>query len=86
MPGTQIRPPLSARLSLHDLLTGYTRNGAYQLRLENSTGTIETGKMANLAILNENLFQVPDDKIRYVAPIAVFFEGRVVKGDLNAVH
>jgi predicted amidohydrolase YtcJ len=84
VPGTQIRPPLSARLSLEDLLTGYTRTGAYQLRLENSTGTIALGKMASLAILNQNLFKAADDKIRDVAPIAVIFEGRLVQGDLDA--
>lgn len=84
VPGTLIRRPLSARLSLKDLLTGYTRNGAFQLRLEKSTGSIAVGKMANLSILNEDLFRVPDNKIKDVAPLVVLFEGRVVKGELSS--
>jgi predicted amidohydrolase YtcJ len=83
VPGTQIRKPLSARLSLKDLLEGYTRNGAIQLRLAKRMGSIEVGKLANLSILNADLFKVPDDKIQDVEPEAVMFEGKVVHGRLT---
>lgn len=83
VPGTEIRKPLSARLSLKDLLEGYTRNGAIELRLDDRMGSIEVGKLANLSILDADPFKVPDDEIQSVAPDAVLFEGAVVQGGLS---
>lgn len=48
--------PLSDRISLGDLIQGYTRNSAYQLRLEDQQGTIEVGKEANIVIMRDDLF------------------------------
>jgi predicted amidohydrolase YtcJ len=81
--GTQIREPLSARLSLPDLVQGYTLNGAIQLRLEAEMGSIEVGKVANLSVLDADLFEVPDDKIQDVEPDAVLFAGRLIHGTLT---
>jgi predicted amidohydrolase YtcJ len=80
--GTSIRQPGSARLSLDTLLQGYTANGAIQLRLADQMGSIEVGKMANLVVLDADLFEVPDDAIRNVQPSAILFEGRLVHGSL----
>ncbi|NQY68583.1 MAG: amidohydrolase, partial [Flavobacteriales bacterium] len=40
-----IRSPSDERLTLEQMITGYTKNGAYQLRKENELGTIEVGKL-----------------------------------------
>ncbi len=80
--GTSIRQPESARLSMVDLLRGYTVNGAIQLRLADQLGSIEVGKSANLVVLDADLFDVADDKIKDIEPRAVMFEGRVVHGAL----
>lgn len=80
--GTSIRRPESARLSLEDLLQGYTLHGAVQLRLADRLGPIEAGRIANLVVLDADPFEVPDDEIRNVQPTAVLFEGRVVHGSL----
>jgi predicted amidohydrolase YtcJ len=81
--GTQIREPMSARLSLEDLLHGYTLNGAIQLRLADRIGSIEVGKSADLVVLHDDLFELPADKIQNVEPVAVLFEGRIVHGTLK---
>jgi predicted amidohydrolase YtcJ len=81
--GTQVREPMSARLSLEDLLQGYTLNGAKQLRLTEQIGSIKVGKSANLVVLDSDLFDVPVDKIQNLEPVAVLFEGRVVHGTLK---
>jgi predicted amidohydrolase YtcJ len=81
VPGTTIRKPLDARLSLTDLLEGYTVNGAKQLRLPN-TGSIKAGNLANMSILNADFFKVPNDEIKDVNPVAVLFEGKVVSGTM----
>ncbi len=78
-----IREPASAKLSLADLVKGYTLNAAIQLRLDDRMGSIEVGKLANMAILKKDLFSVPEDQIRAVEPEAVLFEGRVVYGSLT---
>jgi predicted amidohydrolase YtcJ len=81
--GTQVREPASAKLSLEDLLQGYTRNGAIQLRLADRIGSIEVGKTANLSVLDADLFGVPADTIKDIEPVAVMFEGRVIHGTLT---
>ena len=76
-PGS-VRPPESAKLSVEELIRGYTRYGAIPLRLEDKIGTIEAGKQADLAVLNKNIFQIPPEELRTVKPDAVMFEGRFI--------
>ena len=68
---------------MKDLLQGYTLNGTIQLRLADRLGSIEVGKDANLSVLDADPFDVADDKIQDIAPVAVMFEGRVVHGSLT---
>ena len=77
-----MKTPASEMLQLTDLVRGYTRNGAKQLRLSDKMGSIEPGKLANFMVLNQDLFEVAADKIHETAPTAVVFEGDVVKGSL----
>jgi hypothetical protein len=78
----KLRPPKNERLRLEDLVKGYTRSGAYQLRMEGKLGSIEVGKYADLVVLDRNLFEVDRYEIHDLAPSAVLFEGRVVSGAL----
>jgi len=77
-----IRAPADAALSIEQLIAGYTQNGAFQLRMENQIGSIETGKLADLVILNDNLFEIDSDAIWKVKPAAVLMEGEVIQGAL----
>jgi len=77
-----IRPPDNERLSLEQLIEGYTRNGAYQLRKENKIGSIEVGKLADLVVLEKNLFEVDRYEIWKVKPSTVMMEGKVIQGSL----
>ena len=79
----RIRPPLSEQLSREDLLIGYTINGARQLGMAAMTGSIEVGKMADLVVLNENLFDVDALSMRHVNPTAVVMEGKLIHGTLD---
>ena len=80
----EIRPPENEQLSIEQLIVGYTRNGAHQLRMENEIGSIETGKLADLVILNDNLFDIDRNDIWKVKPAAVLMEGEVIQGELPA--
>jgi len=77
-----IRPPADGRLSIEQIIVGYTRNGAYQLRMENEIGSIEEGKFADLVVLDDNLFEIDSDKIWKAKPAAVLMEGEVIQGGL----
>jgi predicted amidohydrolase YtcJ len=79
----RVRPPLSEQLSREDLLLGYTINGARQLKLDADTGSIEVGKLADLVVLSDDLFEVESNEIRYVKPTAVLMEGELVHGQLD---
>lgn len=81
-PGS-VRPPVSAKLSRETLLTGYTRNGAKQMRMESKLGTLEKGKIANLNIISEDFFQVASDQISQIKLDTVIFDGKVVAGILE---
>lgn len=78
-----IKAPIEERLSLEELLVGYTRNGAYQLRREEELGSIQEGKLADFVILNKNLFEVDPDEISKLRPTAVVVEGRLMQGELR---
>ena len=77
-----IRPPANAALSIEQMLAGYTLNGAYQLRMENQIGSIETGKLADLVVLDDDLFDIDSDEIWKGKPAAVLMEGEVIQGAL----
>jgi predicted amidohydrolase YtcJ len=59
---------------------GYTQNGAYQMRLEGEIGSIEKGKLADLVLLDDNLFDIDSDRIWKTKPAAVLMEGKVIRG------
>ena len=82
-PGS-IRPPKSARLSLTQLLRGYTYNNAVRMRMIDHIGTIECGKKANMVVLNKDIFAVEPEHVSEVEPEYVVFEGkkRTLKSNL----
>ncbi len=77
-----VRPPADERLRLEDLVKGYTRSGAFQLRMDDRLGSIEAGKLADLVVLDRDLFAIGRYEIHDVTPLAVLMEGRVVSGAL----
>jgi predicted amidohydrolase YtcJ len=70
------------RPSLDTLIAAYTINGAYAAKTEHFTGSIETGKRADLAILERNLFEIPPEEIYGTEVTATLLDGRVVFGAL----
>ena len=77
-----IRAPAAERLELEQLLAGYTRNGAYQLRLEDTLGAIEVGKDADFVVLDEDLFQIDPHTIWTLQPSLVVMQGQIMHGAL----
>ena len=62
----------------------YTGANGWFSREENTLGTIEVGRLADLAVLNADVFDpkaVPDESIRRVHSVLTILGGRVVHGD-----
>ena len=72
-----IYPPVDERLTLSQLIKGYTINGAKQLGIDDRLGSIETGKDADFLVLSENLFEVDPYRLHEVVPERVYIKGKV---------
>ncbi len=72
------------QLTRQEALRLFTRNNSWFLRMEDRIGTIETGKLADLAVLDRDYFTVPDAQIRQISSVLTVVGGRVVH-DTGAV-
>lgn len=77
---TVFRPPESEKLDIELLIRGYTINGAYPFRMDDRIGSIEAGKLADLVVLGDDLFDIDGDDIHEVKPAAVMMEGAWIHG------
>jgi predicted amidohydrolase YtcJ len=66
------------RLTLPELLAGYTRNGAYAEFMEDKVGSLESGKLADVIVLSQDLFQVPPNSVGKTKVVLTVVGGKVV--------
>ncbi len=64
--------------SLQTVIKSYTLNGAYLMRQEQLTGSLEIGKQADFIVLNQNLFEIPIDQIAQTQVEMTFLAGEIV--------
>ena len=76
--------PESEKLPLEYMVKGWTINGAYQMRMEDNIGSIESGKSADFVVLPENLFEANPREIYKMMPDAVVMEGELIQGSLGS--
>jgi hypothetical protein len=69
------------RIGLPEALAAFTISAAYTNRDEKNTGSLEVGKLANLAVLDRNLFEIPATEISDTKVLLTLFEGKAVHGD-----
>ncbi|MDD3430111.1 MAG: amidohydrolase family protein [Oscillospiraceae bacterium] len=65
-------------LTVKELLTAWTYGGAYNLYSENCLGTLECGKLADIAVLDTNLFKTPAANARDAKVCLTLVGGNVV--------
>ena len=65
-------------ITLEQALEIYTLNGARVLKLESETGSITVGKLADMAVLDQNIFDIPPEEISSTNVDLTLFEGRIV--------
>jgi len=66
------------RLTIEEALRAYTFNSAYANFEEKEEGSIEAGKLADLAVLSNNLLEVPARAILDTEVLYTIVDGRVV--------
>lgn len=66
------------RLSLREAIHAFTMGSAYVNHLDHDTGSIEVGKLADLAVLDSDPFSVPQEEIGAVRCVMTLVEGEVV--------
>jgi predicted amidohydrolase YtcJ len=74
--GQQINP--GQQISRQQALHMYTRGNAWYLGREHELGSIETGKLADLVVLDKDYFTVSEAEMRDIRPIMTIVNGEIV--------
>ena len=75
--GTPIRDP-NQSLTREEALRAFTLGSAWFTKDEKNKGSIETGKFADLAVLNADYLTVPEDRIPTLESLLTMVGGRIV--------
>ena len=70
-------------VDLEDILKAYTIEGAFSLFRENEIGSLKKGKLADVILLDKNLFKIPPHEIHQAKVMMTIFNGRVVYSEKN---
>jgi hypothetical protein len=65
------------RMSRDEALRSFTRNAAFAAFQEAELGALESGKLADLAILDKNIMEIPPAEILQTKVVMVFLGGKV---------
>jgi predicted amidohydrolase YtcJ len=66
------------RIDVDTAIQIFTRNGAMAMEKEDETGTIEPGKSADFIVINQNILEVPIEKIHETKVLKTVLRGHAV--------
>jgi hypothetical protein len=66
------------RITLKQAIDVFTRQSAQQMNFGVATGTIEKGKLADIIVLDRNIFEVPITDVHKTKVLMTFIEGELV--------
>ncbi len=66
------------KIGVADAIKGYTINNAYASFEEKEKGSIETGKLADMVVLSEDILTIKPEKIQTVKVLMTIFDGKIV--------
>ncbi|HWQ58665.1 MAG TPA: amidohydrolase, partial [Clostridia bacterium] len=66
------------RLTVEEAVAAFTREAAFASLEEDIKGTLAPGKLADMVVLNENIFEIPPDEIRNASVHMTICGGRIV--------
>jgi hypothetical protein len=73
-----VQPRESERLDVESLVRGFTIDAAYQLHMEDEIGSLAVGKKADLAVLDQNIFEVAPHTIHLTGVAITMMDGEIV--------
>lgn len=65
-------------LTVDEALYGYTMGGAFSSFEEDIKGSIEIGKLADIVVLSEDIFEIENDKIKDINVEMTVFNGKII--------
>jgi len=65
-------------ITLEEAIEIYTIHGARAMKMEDRTGSIKVGKLADFIVLERNIFDIPIDEVADTQIRQTYFEGRLV--------
>ena len=75
---TAVRPPEDERMTVEEMILGYTINGAKQLGVEDKKGSITVGKDADYLVFDNDLLNAEKEGFSHNKPSEVYFAGKKV--------
>jgi len=66
------------RVTVKEAIEAYTMGGAYSMFRENDEGSIETGKLADLIMVSQNVFEIDPHKIGETKVLTTMVGGKIV--------
>ena len=73
------------RIDLESAIVAFTINAAFVNKHEDQTGSIEVGKLADLIVLDRNLFEIEPADISDTKVLLTLFGGEAVYGDMASL-
>ena len=68
------------KVTVEEAVRAYTASGAWAQFAEAAKGTIEAGKLADLVVLDRDIFTIPPEEIGGTKVRMTVFEGRIIYG------
>ncbi len=77
-PEAAVLSPADQRLSVEEAVHANTLGAAYQIRLDAQVGSVEVGKLADLIVLDKNIFDVDPHDIHSATVTLTMMNGKIV--------
>jgi predicted amidohydrolase YtcJ len=68
----------SEDVTVEDMITSFTINGAYAAFMENEIGSLQVGKKADFIVLDQNILKIDPKQIHDTTVLLTYFEGQEV--------
>lgn len=76
-------PVVSHRVSVYEAIKMFTSHGAYSIFEEDKKGTLEVGKLADIAILDRDILNTKKEKIKDIKVMTTIKSGRILHNKLR---
>ena len=74
-PDAPVLEPENEKITVREAIEGFTINNAYQMHMDSVVGSIEVGKYADFVILEENILEIPAERIHCVKVCETIMDG-----------